>query len=122
MQFLTHSNSPCLALAECGYPRPPFSGCQAGQQQTPLFGNKLRCGGLEIVQTQLFLTLSSYSPHSYNKFSIQTFNEQTRACKNVQVLSNPQANLCVNVKMTSTLLKSSSQSLMHGLFKVEFQF
>ena len=121
MQFLTHSNSPCLALAECGYPRPPFSGCQAGPQQTPVFGNKLRCEGWESVQTQLFLTLSSYSPHSYNKFSIQTLNEQTRAFRNIQVLSNPKAKIFVcnlpKVKMTSTQLKSSLQSLMHGLFK-----
>ena len=69
MQFLTHSNSPCLALSECGYPWPPFSGCQAGPQQTPLFGNKLRCAGLESVQTQLFLTftISLVFRHSMNR-------------------------------------------------------
>ena len=130
MQFLTHSNSPCLALAECGYPRPPFFRCQAGQQQTPLFGNKLRCEGLESVQTQSFLTLSSYSPHSYDKkFSIQTLNEQTRACKNtyclyfpcyvaknsrIQVLSNPKAKIFVCNLPDKFWIFRSAQTLSRG--------
>ena len=48
-----------------------------------------KCGLGECVQTQSSLTLGNYNPHTYNKLSIQRFNEQTRAYKNTYCLYFP---------------------------------